>query len=74
MATKRKPYYTITEAASALGITRAAVHEAIRTQRVAAEWGEIVQVTQGWRIPVKSLHAYQVSLSHQERGKKTLAA
>jgi len=40
----RKPYYTITEAAKELGITRAAVHRAIKQGRLEAERGEIIKL------------------------------
>ncbi len=66
-----KRYYTITEAAKKLHITRAAVHDAIKQHRLKATWGKFIQVTEGWQIPAGSLRDYEVSLSHQERGKKT---
>lgn len=37
----RKRYYTITEAAKELGVTRAAVHRAIKQGRLEAERGEL---------------------------------
>ena len=42
-STSRKRYYTITEAAKELGITRAAVHRAIKQGRLEAERGEIIR-------------------------------
>jgi excisionase family DNA binding protein len=67
-------HYTITEAAKELGITRAAVHRAIKQGRLEAERGEIVRTvttrTKGWNISRKSLNAYRVSLLHQWVGKK----
>lgn len=68
---ERKRFHTITEAAKALGITRAAVHRAIKQGRLEASRGKIVQVTQGWRITSKSLEGYRVSTPHQQAGKKT---
>jgi excisionase family DNA binding protein len=66
--------YTITEAANELGITRAAVHRAIKQGRLEAERGEIVRIikstTKGWKISQKSLNAYRVSTLHQWVGKK----
>jgi len=70
----QKRHFTITEAAKELRVTRAAVHEAIKKGRLKATWGEFVQVAEGWRITPESLHDYEVSLSHQERGKKTSVA
>lgn len=66
-----KRYFTITEAARKLKVTRAAVHEAIKKGKLTATWGKFIQVTEGWRISPESLHDYEVSFSHQERGKKT---
>jgi excisionase family DNA binding protein len=68
---RSKRHYTVTEAAQALGVTRAAVHKAIRNRRLKAEWGEVVQVTKGLRIPAQSLRDYEVDSLQQERGKKT---
>jgi hypothetical protein len=66
--------YTITEAAKQLGITRAAVHRAIKQGRLEAERGEIIRTittrTRGWKISPKSLTDYRVSLLHQWVGKK----
>lgn len=69
----RKRFYTIIDAAKRLGITRAAVYEAIHKGRLEAEEGKVVQVkvARGLRIPAKSLSAYRVSLLHQWVGKKT---
>jgi hypothetical protein len=66
--------YTITEAAKALGISRAAVHEAISGGRLKAKKGKItktiVQVTQGWIITADAIKDYRVSPEHQAAGKK----
>jgi hypothetical protein len=65
--------YTVHEAAQKLGVTRAAIHAAMRKGRLDFEWGEAVQVIKkkARLIPAKALNDYQVNLSHQERGKKT---
>lgn len=68
---KSKRYYTITEAARELGLTRSAVHEAIKTGRLDAQWGKVVQVTEAWRIPVKGLRSFRVSSLHQWIAKKS---
>jgi len=68
---KPKRYYTITEAARKLKVTRAAVHEAIQRGRLEATQGKIIQITKGWRIPPTALNHYRVSLLHQWVGKKT---
>jgi len=56
----RKRSYTITEAAKELGITRAAVHRAIKQGRLEAARGEIIKVvrtkTEGWKISERSLN------------------
>ena len=69
-----KRNYTITEAARELGITRAAVHRAIKQGRLEAERGEIIRITRskakGWKISAASLNSYRVSLLHQWVGKK----
>jgi len=67
---KPKQHYTITEAARFSGVTRASMFDAIKTGRVKATRGEILRKTEGWLIDPKTLEQYEVSLSHQERGKK----
>lgn len=69
---KPKRFYTITEAARKLKVTRAAIFEAIKKERLKAKWGPIGPPPKGWRIPRDDLHKYEVSLPQQERGKKTL--
>lgn len=75
MRTKKasKNTYTITEAAKKLGITRAAVHRAVRKKRLDAEWGEIVREvrSKALLITAGSLNSYRVDESRQARGKKT---
>jgi len=68
----KKIDYTITEAARELGVSRAAVHEAIKTGRLNAEWTEIAQTIRKKALVVsaKDLRAFRVSESHQLRGKK----
>ena len=70
---KPKRFYTITEAAKELGLTRSAVHEAIRKERLKAEWGPLGPPPEGWRIPTEALREYEVSVPQQERSKKTLS-
>jgi excisionase family DNA binding protein len=72
---KQSPLYTISEAAKKLGISRQAVHGAIKKGLLEAHMGRItrtiVQVTRGWMINAEDLLKYQVSHSHISRGKKT---
>jgi predicted DNA-binding protein YlxM (UPF0122 family) len=67
--------YTLSEAARKLGISRQAVHEAIKRGLLEAHKAKItktiVQVTRGWVIHAEALKKYQVSDSHITRGKKT---
>lgn len=65
---KKKTAYTITEAAKKLKISRQGVHKAINKGLLKARMGEVVQKV--WLIPADSIDAYQVSVSHKERGKK----
>ncbi len=67
MATRKK-HYTITEAARLLGISRSAVHEAIRAGRLQATPRPVERIV--WQITEASLRAYRISLSHQARGRK----
>lgn len=60
--------YTISEAAKKLGVTRAAVHEAIRKGRLNAHWGEVT--VRAKLISSEDLRKYRVDVSRQERGKK----
>jgi predicted DNA-binding protein YlxM (UPF0122 family) len=66
--------FTITEAAKKLGVSRQAVHKAIRRGLLDAERATITETvireTKGWVVSDKALKDYKVSLSHQERGKK----
>jgi predicted DNA-binding protein (UPF0251 family) len=62
--------YTITEAANRLGITRAAVHDAIRKKRIRATWGDVEVTIRALLISGDDLKKYRVDLSRQERGKK----
>lgn len=65
---KRKQHYTITEAARHLGVSRAAVYEAIRKGRLKATARPVRRVV--WQIVAESLHTYRISPSHQVRGRK----
>jgi excisionase family DNA binding protein len=59
-----KRHYSITEAAKELGITRAAVHRAIKQGRLEAERGEIIRfVTTRTKQPTKGFLEYP----HQSR-------
>jgi hypothetical protein len=64
-SSSHKPYYTITDAAKELGITRAAVHRAIKQGRLDAERGDIIKLvrtkTKGWKISQPSLNSYRVT-------------
>ena len=63
-----KKHLTITEAAKRLGITRAAVHDAIRKGRLKATWGEMT--VRARLISAEDIKNYRVDASRQERGKK----
>jgi hypothetical protein len=56
-SSSRKRYYTITEAGKELGITRAAVHRAIKQGRLEAERGEIIKLVQNENEGVENLTA-----------------
>ena len=72
---KNPTAYTLSEAARKLGISRQAVHEAIKKGLLEAHKANItktiVRVTRGWLIHADALTKYQVSDSHIIRGKKT---
>ena len=63
-----KKTFTITEAAEKLGISRQAVHLAIKKGALKARAKKVVEVV--WIIPAESLEAYSVSALHQTAGKK----
>ena len=67
---KNKPY-TISQASKYLGISRAAVHLAIKKGKLKATWGETTQVVEVRLIDPKSLETYRVDLTRQRSGKKT---
>jgi excisionase family DNA binding protein len=67
MATNKS--YTITEAAKYLGISRAAVHLAIKKGRLNAHEGEVTM--RALLIDSKDLKAYQVNSTRQRSGKKS---
>jgi len=66
--------YSIAEAAQKLGMTRQAVHTAIQEKRLKAKHGTFeVQRTfkvKGWIIEESDLREFEVSLRHQDAGKK----
>jgi predicted DNA-binding protein (UPF0251 family) len=64
-----KHSFTLLEAARRLGISRAAVHKAIRAGRLKAR-SRVVKL-RTWLIDGRDLAAYRVSFLHQEAGKKT---
>ena len=70
----KKKTFTITEAAKRLGISRAAVHKAIQEGRLEAKEAKIIKTivheTTGWVITAAAISNFQVSVSHQTRGKK----
>ncbi|HET9882910.1 MAG TPA: hypothetical protein VFS81_14240 [Candidatus Binatia bacterium] len=80
MLTKKTPQktYTVNEAAKKLGVTRAAIHQAIKEGRLDFEWGETVHVIEIRKrarlISAKALENYTVDSSHQARGKKVKIA
>jgi excisionase family DNA binding protein len=67
MAAKKK-IYTIAEAAKKLGISKAAVYDAISDHRLKATEGTIK--VSALLISAADLEKYSVSASHQSRGKK----
>jgi predicted DNA-binding protein YlxM (UPF0122 family) len=69
-AVKKQKSYTITEAAKLLGISRQAVHEAIKNGLLDAKWGEVIVTKKALFISEKSLNSYQVSTRHQTAGQK----
>jgi predicted DNA-binding protein (UPF0251 family) len=67
---KKKAQFTITEAAKKLGISRQAVHQAIKRKLLDAKWEEVPVPQKVLVISAESLKEYQVSLRHQTAGKK----
>ena len=67
---KKHKSYTITEAAKSLGVSRQAVHEAIKNGLLKAKWGEVIVTKKALLISEESLNSYQVSIRHQTAGKK----
>jgi hypothetical protein len=67
---KKQKSYTITEAAKLLGVSRQAVHEAIKNGLLKAKWGEVIITKKALLISEESLESYQVSTRHQTAGKK----
>jgi hypothetical protein len=72
MATRKKPFYTISEAAKRLKVTRATLHKAIKAGRLSATWTTIEQTIKKKArvIPAAALASFEVDKSQQERGKK----
>lgn len=67
---KKTKSYTITEASKLLGVSRQAVHEAIKNGLLKAKWGEVIVTKKALLISEDSLKSYQVSFRHQTAGKK----
>jgi hypothetical protein len=64
-----KKFYTVSEAARYLRVSRAAVQLAIKKKRLPAEWGK--QTVDVLLIPSKELRAYRVNPQKRQAGKKT---
>ena len=74
MPTKKTPQkYTVNEAAKRLGVTRAAIHEALKSDKLEWTWGTITQVIERRvkLVNADSLAKYRVNSDQQGRGKKT---
>jgi predicted transcriptional regulator len=74
MPTKKtsKKTYTVNEAAKQLGVTRAAIHQAIKNHKLEWTWGSITQVIERRvkLVNADSLAKYRVDADQQGRGKK----
>jgi excisionase family DNA binding protein len=73
MAKRQERYYTVTEAAKRLHVTRMALHKAITDGRLQATWTTIEQVItkRALVISAKNLKNFKVDKAQQIRGKKT---
>jgi len=69
-AVAKKLKFTITEAAAKLGVSRQAVHQAIKRKLLNAKWEQIPVPQRVLVISGETLKAYEVSLRHQTAGKK----
>lgn len=65
-----KKFYSVSETAKYLGISRAGVNKAIQEKRLKAIWGTFTVITEGWRISATEMKKFQVSELHQDAGKK----
>jgi DNA-binding XRE family transcriptional regulator len=67
-----KKFYTVSEAAKKLRVTRATLHKAIEAGRLSATWTTISQTIQKRArvISAASLSAFKVDKDQQKRGKK----
>lgn len=65
---RKRASYTITEAADELGISRQAVHQAIKKKLLHAKWEKIAVPQKVLVISAESLKKYKVSLRHQAAG------
>ena len=70
--TPKKNFYTISEAAKKLKVTRATLHKAIEAGRLSATWTTLEQTIkkQARVISAASLASFQVDKAQQKRGKK----
>ena len=69
MKKRAKPkFYSVTQAAESLGVTRQAVHLAIKKGTLKARKVEVVKTE--WQITSASIDAYKVSNARQTAGKK----
>jgi predicted DNA-binding protein YlxM (UPF0122 family) len=64
----KKKSFTITEAAKKLGISRQAIHDAIRKGQLKAKRGQIFQTV--WLVSADAIQSYEVSVRHRTAGKK----
>jgi len=67
---RKSKVYTITEAAKKLGISRQAVHDAIRKGQLKAKRGQIIQTHTVWLLSANAIESYEVSGRHKSAGKK----
>jgi excisionase family DNA binding protein len=67
---KRKAgeWLSVVEVANRLGVTRETVYEAIKTGRLKARLKTVSRKV--WRVDPQSLAGFEVSASHQKRGKR----
>jgi hypothetical protein len=69
MVTRRRPY-GLPEAAKRLGIAPESVLLAIKKGRIKGKKKTVLIKKTVWQLSPKSVESYEVSISHQERGRK----